>query len=1280
MRKKTEKSKEKGVEDYRHETATRKNNPPAGIASHGVIREKPKQEYAYNPHLPPVLRFDESGDADKLPELLEKAQSQPLSPNEIKILADALKGQAPGLEWAGKREAKSFSVDPVALHIHERVSTKAIVKVAERENVQRELFADPQQEYREAVQFYQHDVDWTNRLILGDSLTVMSSLARREDLAGKVQMIYIDPPYGIKFASNFQPTVFQRDVKDKAENLTRQREQIKAYRDTWTLGIHSYLAYLRDRLIVAKELLTDSGSIFVQISDENIHRVRCLMDEVFGSENFVSQIVFKKTAGKGSVTLDSIYDILLWYSKDTQAVRYRQIFAPRQIEGLADRYNLLEKENGEIIRLNKSQLTGEEAIPKGKRFRITALNSQGETSGETSKPFVWRGNEYHPPRRRHWSVTQEGLKQLAQNDRLLLEGKNLCYKRYLDDYPVANIKNVWIDTGGGALVHEKLYVVQTATKIIQRCLLMTTDPGDLVLDPTCVHKGTKIFTPQNPNPPVSPRKWGEEFNSPPLAEGLGEVNLTPIEHLRPGDYVLSHTGKPRRIRRVIRKPYHGQLIGIQHNQSPATLWVTADHYIRCKQRILSYGKDRAWSKVPPSHFGRARKLRKEMTSTEKVLWSRLRGKQLSIKFRKQHPIGLYITDFYARDVGLIIEVNGDTHFTPEAKSYDTVRTDYLSQLGLIVLRFTNLEILQQLDGVMAQINHAIHTVRPSETPLQQWRRSDTLRVGDIVYFGVDRKPVEIVNIQRADADEEVYDLEVETDHSYLTEVCAVHNCGGGTTAYVAEQWGRRWITIDTSRVAVALARQRLLTGTFDYYKLKDESEGIAGGFVNKTVPHITLRSIAQNTALDSIFAKHEPILAEKLETLNLALAEVTPEIRAGLLAKLAAKERREGKRFITDADRRRYQLPKTAWKEWEVPFDTDPDCPEVLGEALTDYREAWRGKMDEVNACIAASSEGEELVDQPEVDRKKLRVSGPFTVEAVQPAEESLDDHSPIGGEPEEVSDTFEPGGAGHEPTNAEAYLDGMIRLLQNDGVRFPNNKTMKFAALDPLEGDILHAEGSWEGNDAERNVAVVFGPQHGPVTAMQVEDCLPIASRRGYDELVFAGFSFDGAAQAAIQDDPNPKVRIHMAHINPDVAMGDLLKETPSSQLFTVSGLPRTEIAPTGDGEYIVKMEGVDIYNPVDNTVSSAGSDKVAAWFVDTDYDGRTFCITQAFFPDKKAWAKIARALKGIIDDEGFEKFSGTESLPFPAGEHARAAVKVIDPRGNEVMRVHDLRETRYA
>ena len=335
--------------------------------------------------------------------------------------------------------------------------------------------------------------------------------------------------------------------------------------------------------------------------------------------------------------------------------------------------------------------------------------------------------------------------------------------------------------------------------------------------------------------------------------------------------------------------------------------------------------------------------------------------------------------------------------------------------------------------------------------------------------------------------------------------------------------------------------------------------------------------------------------------------------------------------------------------------------------------------MDEVNACIAASSEGEELVDQPEIDRKRIRVSGPFTVEAVQPAEESLDAESPISGAPDEVSDTFDAETDGQGAVNAEAYLDQMIRLLRNDGVRFPDNRTLKFATLDPLEGDVLHAEGSWADDDTERLVAVVFGPQHGPVTAMQVEDCLRIASRRGYDELVFAGFSFDGAAQAIIQEDPNPRVRTHIAHINPDVAMGDLLKETPSSQLFTVFGLPRTTLEETADGEHYIKMEGVDIYNPVDNTVNSAGADKVAAWFVDADYDGRTFCITQAFFPDKSAWNKIARALKGVIDEDQFEKFSGTESLPFSAGEHACVAVKVIDPRGNEVMRVHNLAARKY-
>ena len=238
--------------------------------------ERNAQFRFYNPHLPPVLRFDDSGKSDRFPDLLETARQRALTGDEVSLLAEAIRNHEPWLEWTGKREKESFMVDPVALHIHERISSQAIIKVAAREDVQRNLFADPQLDYHEAVKFYQHDVDWSNRLILGDSLVVMNSLAKREDLAGKVQMIYIDPPYGIKFSSNFQPEIGKRDVRDREKDLTREPEMVKAYRDTWTLGVHSYLAYLRDRLYACKELLSETGSIFVQIGDENLHLVRNL--------------------------------------------------------------------------------------------------------------------------------------------------------------------------------------------------------------------------------------------------------------------------------------------------------------------------------------------------------------------------------------------------------------------------------------------------------------------------------------------------------------------------------------------------------------------------------------------------------------------------------------------------------------------------------------------------------------------------------------------------------------------------------------------------------------------------------------------------------------------------------------------------------------------------------------------------------------------------------------------------------------------------------------------
>ncbi len=390
------------VASYKY-PSKRKNNPPAGLAAQGVLKDAPKIRYEYNPHLPPVLRSasafgvppsggsDAAGPAkagtpnqlstaaetDALPELLAASRKRVLTDDEAKALAAALRKHEPWLEWSGKREKPWFEVEPVALHIHERVSTQAILRVVAREDVQRDLFADPQQSYAQAVQFYQHDVDWANRMILGDSLQVMASLARREDLAGKVQMIYFDPPYGIKFASNFQPQLGQRDVKDREQDLTREPEMVKAYRDTWTLGIHSYLAYLRDRLAMAKELLSETGSIFVQISDVNLHRVRCLLDEVFGAKNFTSLVSFKTTQSAGATTLDTACDYVLWYAKDVEKVKYIPLFKElKRGEKGATRYDFIENLfTGETRRLTEEEQESD-GTPEGWRL-FTVPNGQG---------------------------------------------------------------------------------------------------------------------------------------------------------------------------------------------------------------------------------------------------------------------------------------------------------------------------------------------------------------------------------------------------------------------------------------------------------------------------------------------------------------------------------------------------------------------------------------------------------------------------------------------------------------------------------------------------------------------------------------------------------------------------------------------------------------------------------------------------------------------------------------------------------------------------------------
>jgi adenine-specific DNA-methyltransferase len=606
--------------DYRHDGVTRPNLPPAGLASEGAVPVVKTPQFAYNPHRPPELRFDAHGHADKVEEILAKAAHAPLSKDEIEALRSAARGaQQPWLEWAGKRERPGFAVDPVALHLHERVSAQACVAAAGRADIDRTLFGDPEQNFSEAVQFYKHQVEWSNRLILGDSLQVMASLSAREELAGKVQMIYIDPPYGIKFGSNFQPEVGKRDVKDKESDLTREPEMVRAYRDTWHLGLHSYLGYLRDRLKVAKALLTDSGSVFVQIGIENLHTVRLLLDELFGRENAICQISFATTSGIPGATLSRTGDYLLWYAKHAGSVKYRQLFKSKEAgdEG-AGEYRYLMAHNSELRNLTEHELSGRATTPpNSRRWRHGPLTSSGH-SNTGSQPFNFRGNNYSPGPNNHWKTNHVGLTRLARADLLIARPNSLSYMLFADWYPVLPLTATWLDTKWGFDAGDKAYVVQTTSKVVERCLLMTTDPGDLVLDPTC---------------------------------------------------------------------------------------------------------------------------------------------------------------------------------------------------------------------------------------------------------------------------------------------------GSGTTAYVAEQWGRRWITIDTSRVAVAIARQRLLTAKFDYYTLRNEEQGIDGGLVYKKVPHVTLKSIAQNPNLDPVFAKHEPLLDAALLRCNAALAGVSAELRTKLGFKLAAKEKTHGKRAVTDADRRRWELP-----------------------------------------------------------------------------------------------------------------------------------------------------------------------------------------------------------------------------------------------------------------------------------------------------------------------------------------------------------------------------------
>jgi adenine-specific DNA-methyltransferase len=955
------------VLSYRH-SDTRVNNPEVGVVKPDNDPDVPKTRWAYDPHIDPALMFDSA--RSRVEKVIDDALASGDAGTMKSALEELRRMQAPYLAWAGKAERTSFEVDTVSLHVHERIDPASILasvkkRLADGGEVawrQPDLFAAPFEKLplRQAIDFYKHERGWANRLIAGDSLLVMNSLLQKESMAGKVQMIYFDPPYGIKYGSNFQPFVSKRDVKDGAdEDLTQEPEMIKAFRDTWELGIHSYLSYVRDRLLMCRNLLTAEGSIFIQISDENLHRITALCDEIFGSENLMSIITFVKTSGQSSELLAGVSDYIVWYAKSKESVKFRQPLFDKtsHVEG-SNEYVWLREPSG-----RERLLTAEERKDFSKLQGVGLVFRHGPTTSQRppgSFPFEYLGVEARPGRG-YWKTHEEGLRRLARAQRLVSSGNILKYKRFIDDYPVVPIGNNWTDTAtGGSSSDPRTYVVQTVTRVIERCITMTTDPGDLVFDPTC---------------------------------------------------------------------------------------------------------------------------------------------------------------------------------------------------------------------------------------------------------------------------------------------------GSGTTAFSAEKWGRRWITCDTSRVAIMLAKQRVTTASFDYFHLRYPEEGLKGGFQYQTVPHVMLKSIANNPDIDTIYEARHPAIAAALAELNTALATAKPF--------KPAQGYRKGK-AVTFATGDRLE-------EWEVPFDWPDNWPEAAQSAFDAFHVARRAMQADMDRVIRDHAEQETLYDKPEVDKSRLRITGPFTVEAVPaPTVLALDEAAP----PAEADVSI----ARQGETSRQALWRG--ELLKT-GIRAKGGAVIRIADLEAVPScRYLHAIGTIaEGPDEGARVLVSFGPEHAALEQRQVELALDEAGklRPAAKFIVFAAFTFDPEAAKDIDEVNWPGVTLLKAQMNTDLLTEDLKKAKSSNQSFWLMGQPEVEKRKVGDN-WEIEVHGFDYYDPTKGELVSGGKSKIAMWSLDTDYDGRSLMPSQVFFPmagDKGGWNRLKATIRAELDEELLEQFHGTVSLPFKSGDNRRVAVKIVDDRGIESLRI---------
>lgn len=962
---------------YRHQDK-RKNNPEVGMVTPATDPEAGKTRWAFDPHLDPALQFDPQ--RGRVEALIDEALASGDMDRMRNALEELKRLQTPYLNWAGKAERTSFEVDTVSLHVHERVDPASILSAVRKalkgegkrggaaKVVQPGLFDAPFENLplRDAIDFYRHERGWANRLVAGDSLLVMNSLLRKESMAGSVQMIYFDPPYGIKYGSNFQPFVGKRDVKDRNDaDLTQEPEMIKAFRDTWELGIHSYLTYLRDRLLLARELLNESGSVFVQISDENLHHVREIMDEVFGENNFLGQVVIQKTGGFTKKTLSLVEDYVVWYARDKEKVKYRDLRQDGDLPPARDQYyRRIHEPTGRVRFMTKQESEDPRVVPRECRiFRHGPLNSDGPSS--SPKSFLFEGAEYGCNSNRHWTVDPEkDLPRVARSGHIFRLGNDVAFKLYWDFNPAKPLSNVWLDTQSGGFNDPKVYVVQTTTKVIERCILMTTDPGDLVLDPTC---------------------------------------------------------------------------------------------------------------------------------------------------------------------------------------------------------------------------------------------------------------------------------------------------GSGTTAFVAEKWGRRWITCDTSRVAITLAKQRLMTASFDYFDLKYPHEGLKGGFIYKTVPHVTLKSIANNPDIDSIYERMHPAIEQSLGQLNTALAKHPVETF------VVTEGGRKGKKLdFTKGD---------TLQEWEVPFDAPSDWPKAVTAIHDTFLQARRHMQAMMDQSIAAHADQEVLYDQPSIAKNRLRITGPFTVEAVPfPSVKALDE---AAGPDEADTSIARTGESGRQ----HQWRDELLKA----GIRGKGGQLLKFSDLEalPSDNDIrnLHAVGHL---DSGERVVVSFGPEHAALEQRQVANALNEAGNLFPlpKMIVFCAFTFD--PEAAKDIDALKGITALKAQMNTDLLTEDLKKAKSSNQSFWLMGQPEVEVRSLKDGRYEVEVHGFDYFDTVKGELVSGGKSKIAMWSLDTDYDERSVFPRQVFFPmagKGEGWEKLKKNIRAELDESRLDKFHGTVSLPFEAGDNRKIAVKIVDDRGIESLKVMSLK-----